>query len=202
MTQDHIKMPDIEPVIRYATDGATADFPFPFPIFASEDLAVTIDDAPVTSGFAITGAGATNGGTATFATAPAAGSTLVLQRVLPIERVTDFLEGGEFAARALNTELDYMTALIQQVDGDNDAALRYPVGENPGDTNLPSRAARATLCKRLPGPPPRRRPEPRPRPAAAKRPMAQPGGDIPKDPGRCPRCWPRRGGMGRPRPLP
>ncbi|HBH27149.1 MAG TPA: hypothetical protein DDX54_07145 [Rhodospirillaceae bacterium] len=143
MTQDHIKMPDIEPVIRYATDGATADFPFPFPIFASEDLAVTIDDAPVTSGFAITGAGATNGGTATFATAPAAGSTLVLQRVLPIERVTDFLEGGEFAARALNTELDYMTALIQQVDGDNDAALRYPVGENPGDTNLPSRAARA-----------------------------------------------------------
>lgn len=145
MTTDHIKMPDVAPVIRYLADGVSADFTYPFPIFASEDMVVTVDGAVQVSGFMVEGAGDTAGGTVSFATAPGAGLTVVLERRLPIERVTDFLEGGAFSSGTLNTELDYLTASIQQVDADNDTMLRYPAGENPGAVELPSLDNRANM---------------------------------------------------------
>ena len=143
MTTEHIKMPDITPVIRYLADGVSVDFNYPFPIFASEDLVVTIDGAVQSSDFTITGAGETDGGIVSFATAPSSDSVIVLERILPIERVTDFLEGGSFSSRALNTELDYLVAAVQQVDAENDTMLRYPIGENPANVELPTLSNRA-----------------------------------------------------------
>lgn len=61
MTTDHIKMPDVAPLIRYVADGSDTDFNYPFPIFASEDLAVYFDGARQYSGFTVTGAGETAG---------------------------------------------------------------------------------------------------------------------------------------------
>ena len=37
MTTEHIKMPDVVPLVRYVADGAQTAFDYPFPIFASED---------------------------------------------------------------------------------------------------------------------------------------------------------------------
>lgn len=143
MPTDHIKLPEVEPVVRYLADGTSAAFAYPFPIFETGDLVVSVSGAVQTSGFTVTGAGNTEGGTVTFATPPTAGRIVVLERRLPIARVTDFLEGGAFAANALNTELDYLVAALQQVDADNDTMLRYPAGENPGAVELPSLANRA-----------------------------------------------------------
>lgn len=140
---EHIKMPAVAPVIRYNADGAQTDFSYPFPIFASEDLAVYLDGAKQISGFDIAGAGNTSGGTVTFDTAPADGAIVTLSRELPIERVTDFLEGGDFSAQAINNELDYMVAAIQQVERENDVMLRYGDHETPGLGELPGRAVRA-----------------------------------------------------------
>ena len=42
---DHIKMPAVTPVVRYLANGESAVFSYPFPIFASEDLAVYLNGA-------------------------------------------------------------------------------------------------------------------------------------------------------------
>ncbi len=140
---EHIKMPAITPLVRVVASGTQDTFVYPFPIFASEDLAVYLDGARAVSGFAIAGAGQTAGGSVTFETAPPVDTILTLTRELPIERVSDFLEGGEFSAQALNTELDVLVASLQQVNRKSDMMLHYGDHEASSMTQLPDRAIRA-----------------------------------------------------------
>ena len=140
---EHIKMPDITPIVRYNADGAMTDYPYGFPIFASEDLAVYLDGAKQSSGFTINGAGDTAGGTVVFDIAPEDGTIITLARELPIERVSDYIEGGDFSAASINSELDYIIASLQQVSRANDLMLHYGDHETPGDTELPGRSIRA-----------------------------------------------------------
>lgn len=140
---EHIKMPAVEPLVRYVANGLQTIFEYPFPIFASEDLKVYFNGAPQYSGFDVLGAGETNGGTITFDTAPADGRIITLERRLPLERVTDYLEGGDFSAVSINNELDYLTGSIQQVNRDLSPMIRYSDHETPGNTILPGRLIRA-----------------------------------------------------------
>lgn len=139
---EHIKIPDIVPLIRYVADGTQTVFEYPFPIFASTDLEVYFNGVKVTAGFSVGGVGQTLGGTVTFLTAPANNLKVMLKRELPIERLTDFLEGGDFSAAAINAELDFMIASIQQVERQNDQMIRYPEAENPASFELPPKSAR------------------------------------------------------------
>ncbi len=140
---DHIKMPDVAPVVRVLANGVQTVFEYPFPVFASEDLHVHFNGARQVSGFDIEGAGASGGGAVTFETAPAAGIVVTLERRMAFERLTDFIEGGDFSAQAINTELDYLVASVQQVSRDQAGHLKYPDGENPAETILPDRINRA-----------------------------------------------------------
>ena len=140
---EHIKMPAIAPIVRYVANGTQTVFEYPFPIFASEDLKVYFDGAPQFSGFDVAEAGNTNGGSVTFDTAPESGVILTLERKLPLERMTDFLEGGDFSAQAINNELDYLTGSIQQIDRTLSPMLRYSDHETPANTIIPDRASRA-----------------------------------------------------------
>jgi hypothetical protein len=140
---EHIKMPDVTPLVRYVANGAQTAFPYPFPIFASEDMAVYKNGAITVSGFDITGEGDTAGGIVTFEAAPSEGTIITLAREIPIERVTDYLEGGEFSAASINTELDYIIASLQQVSRQNDTMLKYSDHETPAGVVLPDRAVRA-----------------------------------------------------------
>lgn len=54
---EHIKMPDLPPIVRYLASGEQSVFTYPFPIFASEDLVVYLNGAKQISGFDIAGAG-------------------------------------------------------------------------------------------------------------------------------------------------
>lgn len=140
---EHIKMPDVVPIVRYVANGAQTNFPYPFPIFASEDLKVYKNGALTVSGFDITGEGETAGGIVTFDTAPAEDTIVTILRDIPIERVTDYLEGGEFSAVSINSELDYIIASLQQVSRANDTMLKYSDHETPGGIILPNRSLRA-----------------------------------------------------------
>ena len=140
---EHIKMPAVTPIVRYNADGVQTVFTYPFPIFASEDLSVYLNGAKQISGFTITGAGETAGGNVTFDTAPADKTIVTLTRELPIERLTDYLEGGDFSANSINSELDYLIAAIQQVQRENDIMLKYGDHETPGETQLPDKSIRA-----------------------------------------------------------
>lgn len=140
---DHIQMPAVAPLVRYLADGTQDAFAYPFPAFTATDIAVYFDGARQYSGFAISGAGDTAGGAVTFDDAPAAGIVVMIERRLAIERVTDFLEGGDFSARAINNELDYLIGAIQQVNRDQAPMLRYSDDEEPGDVAIPAKSARA-----------------------------------------------------------
>lgn len=143
MTDMHIKMPDVAPVVRYAANGTQTEFDYPFPVFASEDVAVYFNGALQVSGYDVTGAGNTLGGTVVFDEAPAEDTVITIERRLKLERMTDFIEGGDLSARSLNNELDYLTAGLQQLARDQGAMIRYDGLEAPGDVVLPNRAARA-----------------------------------------------------------
>lgn len=140
---EHIKMPEKPPLIRYAANGTKNIFEYPFPIFASEDLKIYFDGARQYAGFDIAGAGKTAGGSVVFDRPPASGIVITLERRMPLERMTDFLEGGDFSAQAINHELDYLTASIQQVSRDLSPMLRYGDHETPADVVLPDRHVRA-----------------------------------------------------------
>ncbi len=145
MTTEHIKMPDVAPLLRYVADGVQTQFIYPFPIFADEDISIYFDGAEQFSGFTIAGAGETTGGTVTFDTAPANSIVVMIERRMPLERLTDFLEGGDFSARAINNELDFLIGAIQQVGRDQAPMLRYTDDEAPGKIELPTKAIRANM---------------------------------------------------------
>lgn len=140
---EHIKMPDVSPIVRYLADGTMTEYEYGFPIFASEDLAVYLNGAKQASGFTINGAGDTAGGSVMFDVAPAESIVITLARELPIERVTDYLEGGDFSAASINTELDYIIASLQQIERVHKNSLRYADHETPADVILPAKTLRA-----------------------------------------------------------
>lgn len=140
---EHIKMPDVTPIVRYVANGTQSVFAYPFPIFLNSDLKVYFDGAPQFSGFDVAGAGETAGGDITFDTPPSNGMIVTLAREIPIERVSDFIEGGDFSAAAINNELDYMVAGQQQLQRETAAMLRYSAHETPGNVEMPDRLLRA-----------------------------------------------------------
>ncbi len=140
---DHIKVPEIVPLVRYAANGTQTIFQYPFPVFASEDIKVYFDGAPQYSGFDVTGSGDTNGGSVVFDLAPDGGIIITIERRVPLERMTDFLEGGDFSAQSINNELDYLTASIQQINRDTAPMLRFSDHETTATTVLPDRLIRA-----------------------------------------------------------
>ena len=140
---EHITIGDVSPRVQYLADGVQTAFTFPFPIFANADLEVRLDTALQASGFTVSGAGSSQGGTVTFATAPSAGLRVTLRRRLAISRVTDFQDNGVLRARALNDQLDYQVAALQDVAADVAASLRTDPGDAGAGITLPLRAARA-----------------------------------------------------------
>jgi hypothetical protein len=141
---EHIVIGDVAPRVQYVASGAQVAFTYPFPIFKPSDIEVFLDGLRQVSGFTVTGAGQSAGGTVTFATAPPAGAVVTLRRRLALQRVSDFQENGELRARVLNDELDYQVAALQQVADDLGRALQYDPTDVGATPVLPSRAARAS----------------------------------------------------------
>ncbi|MDW8445358.1 MAG: phage tail fiber protein [Acetobacteraceae bacterium] len=141
---EHIVIGDVAPRIQYVASGSQTAFTYPFPIFKPSDLQVFLDGERIAEGYAVSGAGRSEGGTVVFSEPPRAGAVITLRRHLRIERVSDFQESGELRARVLNDELDYQTAALQQLADE----LTRTVQADPTDFGpallLPPRAARAS----------------------------------------------------------
>ena len=78
------------PRVEHVADGNTVEFNFDFAIFQSGDLEVFLDASRQVDGFTVRGGYPSNGGTVVFPQAPAAGTVVILQRRVSIERATDF----------------------------------------------------------------------------------------------------------------
>ena len=134
---------DARPYVQYACDGVQTVFTYPFPILAAEDLTVVLDDTSTPAGIGVSGIGDDAGGTVTLSPAPAAGRTLTIFRDMPIARTTDFQEAGEFRASAINTELDRLAMMLQQVESLAAQALKRAPEDADAALLLPPAGARA-----------------------------------------------------------
>lgn len=117
----HITISDTSPLISY-TVGSTPRtiFAVPFAFFDNSDLVVI--SAGVTlvlnGSYTVTGIAVDNGfssGTVTFITA-VSNVVVTIERILPIERTVDFPNAGPLSIPALNTQLDKLIAIDQQVN--------------------------------------------------------------------------------------
>ncbi|HEX6113250.1 MAG TPA: glycosyl hydrolase family 28-related protein, partial [Geminicoccaceae bacterium] len=133
---------DPEPLVQYGGDGSRTTFPFPFPVLASDDLLVFVNQSAAT-GFSITGIGDPNGGDIVFGTPPAPGTTITLLRRTEGIRESAFVDGGPFRASAINAELDRIMLLIQEDREEHGRSLRGHPAESGIDFCLPSTTARA-----------------------------------------------------------
>lgn len=110
----HITVPDQNPNADFAVDDAQSDFVIAFTVFDQTDLRVTVNGAELLqSEFTFVGTpgyeGGYPGGTVTLDT-PVTSSTVRIWSEIPPSRTNDFLEGTGMPARALNTEMDRLTA--------------------------------------------------------------------------------------------
>jgi hypothetical protein len=140
---EHIKIAGIEPRIQYVGDGITRTFTYPFPAFHAEDVSVYLSNTKQQTGFTVTGIGESYGGAIVFDSPPTSSLLVTIQRETRVERITDFQSGGEFRANALNDELDYQTAVLQEHARDVDRALRLAPNDPTADLVLPPVAERA-----------------------------------------------------------
>jgi hypothetical protein len=133
---------DPSPRIQYSGDGSETTFPFPFPVLASDDLLVFLNDTPAT-GFAIAGLTDPEGGDITFLEPPAAGTTVTLLRRTESIRETEFVDGSPFRAAAINAELDRIVLLVQETRDEVGRTLRGGPTEGDLDLTLPTGPERA-----------------------------------------------------------
>ncbi|ANK80090.1 MAG: hypothetical protein TEF_04260 [Rhizobiales bacterium NRL2] len=149
MSDEHVKINDTEPRIAHLGDDAATVFAAPFPYLAAADLAVWAGGLlqTIEADYTVAGAGESGGGSVTFAVAPAAGVEIVIARRTAIERVSDFLPGGALRADVLNTELDRLTAIAQELRGRLDRALR--LADHDAAPALAAAPAKTALANRL-----------------------------------------------------
>ncbi len=139
----HIKIEPQTPRIQYSADGEQTFFVFGFPLFDAANLQVFVDEVLQVGNYTVVGVGSSHGGSIDFVTPPPAGARITLRRMLPVQRVTDFQEGGDFRADTLNHELDYQAAALQQVQADMERGIRLSPTDGDTSTTLPVKLERA-----------------------------------------------------------
>ena len=118
---------DTEPRVQYTATAGQTSFTVGFEFFDNADLKVfngttqlTYSASPANATqYSVSGAGQTGGGSITLG-APGAtlNDTITIYRDLAIERTTDFPTSGAFQIGSLNTELDKIIAMCQQLERD------------------------------------------------------------------------------------
>lgn len=111
----HFTVAPTAPRVQHTAALGVLVYAFPFPIIDPEDIAVYVGPSLVESGYSVTGSRLSSGGTVTFDAPVEAGAIITIIRERPIRRMTDFADGGEFRADAVNDELDSLTMIDQQL---------------------------------------------------------------------------------------
>ncbi|EMS9950396.1 hypothetical protein WMA84_001960 [Enterobacter hormaechei subsp. xiangfangensis] len=126
-----MSVPNQTPYIIYNANGLTTVFPFEFYIINAGDLQVSINGTTVTSGYSVSGTGNVGGGDVTFITPPASGSVVMLERVVPTYRLTDYQDNGDLLADTVNKDFDRLWMAIQRSFIYLGLALRRPLLGGP-----------------------------------------------------------------------
>lgn len=129
----------------FTGNGVATTFAYGCRILSAAHIEVQLAGVVQTSGYSVTGVNNPSGGTVVFAVAPANGAQIILQRVMPIERATDYQSNGDLLEATLDDDQDAQTMLLQQVDASVQRALRVPRSDAAALVDLPAAASRANL---------------------------------------------------------
>jgi hypothetical protein len=116
----HIQIDDREPYIAYTVGGTPqTEFDVPFAYFSEADLRVYVDEVLLTleTDYTVDGEAVDagfSGGTITLTDA-VSNVDVEIENVTPMERTSDYPDAGPFSIRALNTDLDKLVAMVQQL---------------------------------------------------------------------------------------
>jgi hypothetical protein len=137
---------DTTPRVQYtATSGQTV-FTVSFEFFENADLKVYKNSTllTLTTHYTVTGAGVTGGGSITLVTGATAGDVLTITRDIAVKRVTDFPTSGPFNVEALNTDLDRLTAMMQERENGLTRVVQLSETDTAATLQLPVAATRAS----------------------------------------------------------
>lgn len=136
-------------VVAYTCDGATTAFPVTYDFFETSELEViervtatgveTVKT--LTTDYTVTG-GDGSTGTVTAVAAPASGRTWTIRRVTAQTQSTDLQSYGPLPADSIETMVDRLTAIVQEVVRDYGRGLLVPKTET--GLTLPSSVDRAS----------------------------------------------------------
>jgi len=122
-----ITISDVEPRVQYTATAGQTSFTVGFEFFDNADLKVfngttllTFSASPSdATEYSVSGAGQTGGGSITLGSPGATvNDVITISRDLAIARSTDFPTSGAFQIGSLNTELDKIIAMCQQLERD------------------------------------------------------------------------------------
>lgn len=135
------------------TAGVTP-FPIDFPFFNLDDIDVTITnssgvDTAISRGtgantFSVSGTAVDDGfsGGNVILNTQYTSSTVTISRDIEISRTSDFATSGPFNISSLNTDLDKIYAVMQQLETNNARALSLPTTDTLTSITLPTNTSR------------------------------------------------------------
>ena len=134
------------PRVQYTVgSSSTSTFAYGFPIFQDADLKVFVGSTlkTLTTHYTVTGAGTTSGGNVVMTTGNAVtNADVTIVRDIEIARTTDFPTSGSFQVDSLNTELDTITAVQQELEDDISRSLKLSDEDATATLTLPLKDAR------------------------------------------------------------
>ena len=126
-----MSVPNQIPYNIYTANGLTTVFTYQFYIISASDLQVSINGNIVTSGYSVAGVGNKDGGDISFLTPPANGAVVMLQRVVPTFRLTDYQDNGDLLADTINKDFDRIWMAIQRAFLELGLAITRPLSGGP-----------------------------------------------------------------------
>ena len=136
--------------VSYTGNGSTTAFAVPFYFLEAADLQVILRSSAgvetvqaLTTNYTVAGAGVSSGGTVTMLTAPAAAVTVTIRRNIEATQETDLLPNDRLPAESLETALDKVTMLTQQLGEESARSIKFPASDAVMSAQLPASSARA-----------------------------------------------------------
>ncbi|MBT0726822.1 hypothetical protein HGT73_05395 [Rosenbergiella australiborealis] len=126
-----MSLPNQLPFNSYQANGASTVFTFEFYLISVDDLQVSIDGQRIDSGFSVIDVGKVTGGSVIFLTPPTAGRVVMLERVVPAYRSTDYQDNGDLLADTLNKDFDRLWMALQHISLYLDLTLQRPLLSGP-----------------------------------------------------------------------
>jgi len=129
--------------VSFSGNGSTTVFAYNFKIFAETDLLVILRSSTgtettqnLTSNYTVSGVGVTSGGNVTMGTAPASGTTLVIQRVQPQLQGLDLVPNDPFPAQSMEDALDKLVFNVQTLNEEVGRAIKASTTNTIGNTEF------------------------------------------------------------------